>query len=117
MAGNKSGVILDIPAMCELAVSAKGFQEEVNSYLDKIKALINELHGDGIDGLSGGQGDDINAALDSITQMADEIKKICAQINYIASKKADAMNEQYKDHGGADQKAKAEQAKNAIKRT
>lgn len=117
MAGNKSGVILDIPAMCELAVSAKGFQDEVSEILDKVDAAVKELHGDSIDGLSGGQGDDINAALDALIQMSAEIKKICAQISYIASKKADQMNEQYKDHGGADQRAKAEAAKNAIKRT
>lgn len=117
MAGNKSTIKLDIPAMCELAVASKGFAEEIGGLLDELKAAVNELHGDSIDGLSGGQGEEINAALDELMGMSEEIKELCTKINVIASSKAEKMNEQYKDHGGADQLAKAQAAHAAIKRT
>lgn len=117
MASNKSGVILDVPAICELAASAAGFRDELTEMLDKISAQIKDLHSDSIDGLSGGQGDAVNAALDDITQLCDEIKHICARICKIATDKATKMNEQYKDKGGADQAARIAAQKNAIKRT
>lgn len=100
---SKSGVKLDIVALCQLAVAAKGFRDEVIEYLDEIEKNVANLHGGDIDGLDGGQGEAISNSLDSVKKMCGEIRKLTNQIYVIADKKADQVSEQYKDHGGNDQ--------------
>ena len=114
---DKSGYVLDVDSFCDLAVQAKGVRDEVAQKVSTIKANISKLHGGDIDGLSGGQGDAINAALDNINQLCDGIMDHTNKIYIVADKKANAMSAAYKDHGGDDVLKRVEAENRRISKT
>jgi hypothetical protein len=106
----KGGVTLDIPAFINLATQAKALLDNVTTQIDGMKGVLAKLREADIDGLSGGKGEEINAALETVEKMANEIRKLTQQIYIIAHNKATQMDEAYKA-----EQAKA--AKEEIQRT